>query len=118
MATTAASAVRAAKKRPVPDWNGDAAVLRWQARVIKRYRNAALTQWAVLSAFQAAGWPEYIGNPLTNGTGGNGKRRLQDTVKNLNRGLAKTPVRFRMAGGAMGVRWEVNLRTRKDATPT
>lgn len=91
-----------------PHWDSAARELWWAGRCVKQFHNDAALQRALLDALEAAGWPSRIENPLPGGQGVNRKKRLQSTVKNLNRGLAEGTIRFHMDGTAEAVRWEID----------
>jgi hypothetical protein len=75
---------------------------------VRRFRNVASDQRAVLDAFQSQGWPAWLEDPLPPAQGQrvNRKRRLHDTIKNLNR-RHKTPgLHFYGADAGRAVGWE------------
>jgi hypothetical protein len=74
--------------------------------VVKELLRDAPTQEAILAAFEAAGWPGRIADPLPEDRAVDAKQRLRDTVKNLQRGVAPRTIRFRADGRGRGVRWE------------
>ncbi len=71
---------------------------------MKRFGHKAPTQWPVLDAFEAAGWPRRIPCPMK---GKGAKRRQRDTVESLNNrqeGLRR--IRFHVDAEG-GISWEV-----------
>jgi hypothetical protein len=74
--------------------------------VVKRWKRHAPEQEAVLKAFEAAGWPECILDPLDAADGLDAKERLRETVKSLNKKLTPGTIRFH-ANGNGGGRWEI-----------
>ena len=99
------SATRPQASAPKPRWDGDARELWWNGAVCKTFRHDAAHQRAVLDAFQGRRWRRRIDNPWLQGDASNRKKRLQQTVKNLNRGLGGQRIRFEMDGTGEGVRW-------------
>jgi hypothetical protein len=101
----------------VPYWDAATRRLWLGARVLKEFRQPAPNQTAILGAFQEDGWAAgHIDDPLppAHGEGPEEvKRRLQETVKNLNRGLPPDSIRFRGDGSGEGVRWEFRTRPRQ-----
>ena len=88
-----------------PRWNADQRELWWAGRLLKSYRHVAFNQWAVLAAFEAAGWPRRIEDPLRHEIKKHAKSRRRETIRSLNRELRRTPLRFR-SDGMGGIRWE------------
>jgi hypothetical protein len=62
----------------------------------------------VVGRLSGGRWPLRIENPLPSGSGQDRKTRLQNTVKNLNRGLRDGGIRFSMDGTGEAVRWSVD----------
>jgi hypothetical protein len=77
-------------------------------RLLRAFGRAAPGQAAVLDAFQAHRWTRRpFPDPLPPEPGeepGSARRRLHETVKNLNRGLPRVTIRFRENGRV--VWWE------------
>jgi hypothetical protein len=94
---------RPARKRPV--WDADAGALWWNGAVVKRVYRGAPNQRLVLATFEESGWPERIDDPLHGQDGRNRKRRVRETAKSLNRGLAPATVVFHADGTGTGYRW-------------
>jgi hypothetical protein len=95
-----------ASSEEVPDYDQVARVLRWRGEVVKRLRREAASQEAVLRAFQLAGWPERIDDPLEADPVLDRKERLRETVKSLNKGMAPGTICFHADGTGQGFRWE------------
>ena len=92
----------------VPRWDGRCLWL--GDRLVKEFKRAAPDQVAILEAFEHAGWPAQLGhNPLDGRVRRkrNRRRRLHDTLQNLNRSLAPGTIRFRGDGSGSGVCWEL-----------
>lgn len=95
-----------ARASPRPAWDAASRTLSWGGKVAKQLHREASGQEVILAAFEAAGWPERIDNPLPEDRADEPKQRLRDTVKNLQRGIAPRTIRFRTDGRGRGVRWE------------
>jgi hypothetical protein len=68
----------------VPHWDGDRRELLLDGVVLKRYRQHADNQVAVLTHFQEKGWPAVILNPLPDDPNVDSQERLRDTIRRLN----------------------------------
>lgn len=96
----------AAVKAPVPKWDRDRQELRVGDVVVKRFRVPAASQEAILAAFEEENWPTRIDDPLPPRSDQSPKRRLQETIKSLNRNQKHALIRFQGDGSAQGVIWE------------
>lgn len=87
------------KDRPL--WNAGTGELLWGDDVIRSVpiRKSPLNIQLILDAFQAAGWPSRIENPLPNGP-----QQLHEALRSLNRGLEK--VVFRAQEGGEAIIWK------------
>jgi hypothetical protein len=75
----------------VPRWDRKTRELRYGETLCRGYAREAANQFAVLDAFEAAGWPRAIDSPFP----GN-ESRLRETIRGLNEDLLKeSPIRFR-----------------------
>jgi hypothetical protein len=90
----------------VPKWDRDRQELRIGSIVIKRFKVPAANQEAILAAFEEEGWPTRIDDPLPPHREQAPKRRLQETIKSLNRNQKRSLLRFLGDGSGQGVRWE------------
>jgi hypothetical protein len=90
-----------------PTWDRATRELRWQGRVVKRWRHDAANQIAVLDAFEAEGWQPCIAYPLVHRRGSTPKARRRDTIHSLNEHLAAGTIHFFAGGAGDGVRWAV-----------
>jgi hypothetical protein len=90
----------------VPVWDSERRELRFRNRLVKRYRVPAPNQELILAAFQEEGWPNCIDDPLHPGDQ-DPQRRLQATVKSLNRNQVAPLLRFRGNGNGDRVCWGV-----------
>lgn len=95
-------------KRIVPIWNIDRRELYVGGILVKRFRTPAANQELVIKAFAEEGWPERIDNPLTPSPTLDGRRKLNDTIKCLNRNQATPMLTFRGDGSGNGVLWELH----------
>ncbi len=89
-----------------PHWDRDRHTLRVQGQLVKEFKVPSPNQETILTAFEEDGWPPRIDDPLPMVHGIEPKRRLQDTVKSLNRNQRVRLVRFMGDGTGEGVRWE------------
>jgi hypothetical protein len=90
-----------------PKWDRDRQELRVGNQVVKRFRVPAASQEAILAAFEEEAWPPRIDDPLPPRSEQSPKRRLQETIKSLNRNQRHTLIRFSGDGNAQGVLWEL-----------
>lgn len=90
----------------VPKWDRDRQELTVGPAVIKRFKVPAVNQEMVLAAFEEEGWPPRIDDPLPPHGEQAPKRRLQETIKSLNRNQKRSLLRFLGDGSGQGVRWE------------
>ncbi len=95
-----------APERLVPRWDRDRQELRVGSTLIKRFKVPASNQEAILAAFEEESWPPRIDDPLPPHPEQSPKRRLQETIKSLNRNQKQPLVRFLGDGSGQGVRWE------------
>lgn len=89
-----------------PRWDGDRHELHVGDRLVKRFRWPASNQETVLAAFEEEGWPVKIDDPLPPQPMLDPKRRLNDTIKCLNRKQKNHVLHFRSDGTGEGVVWE------------
>jgi hypothetical protein len=93
-----------------PCWIASRRQLWLGSELVKQFARLAPHQSAILEAFQAAGWPTRIDNPLRQAPTAwlaVAKRRLRQTIDNLNRGMTPATIRFRGDGSGLGIRWEL-----------
>jgi hypothetical protein len=93
---------------PHPHWDAELHELSFDGQLVKRFQTPAPNQAAVLAAFEEEGWPPRIDDPLPRhpDQDQDPKRRLNDTVKALNRHQKTHLVHFSCDGTGEGVRWE------------
>lgn len=90
-----------------PMWDADRQELWFCNQLVKRFRIPSPNQVSVLSAFEEEGWPSRIDDPLPPKSEQCPKRRLNDTIRNLNRSQHQNLVRFLGDGSGQGILWEV-----------
>jgi len=89
-----------------PTWDRYRQELKVGNTVVKRFRVPAANQEAILAAFEEEHWPPRIDDPLPPHREQSSKRRLQETIKSLNRNQKKSMIRFLGDGSGQGVLWE------------
>jgi hypothetical protein len=77
--------------------------------LVKRFRQPAADQEAVLAAFQEEGWPPFIDDPLSPRPGQDAKQRLRKTIENMNRRHKVKIIRFGGGGTGQTVGWRLAL---------
>ncbi len=92
-------------KTELPRWSAAERLLTVRGRVVKRFRQPAPLQELVLTAFQEQGWPDWIDDPLQHAAGIKPKRRVHDTINNLNRFQEEGRVHFMGDGSGERVGW-------------
>lgn len=84
-----------------PRWDDHAATLYWGGTPIREFRsNPAKNQRDIIEAFHRENWARTIPDPLNN------SRKLNATIRDLNKSLASKLIRFRGDGTGEGVMWE------------
>lgn len=85
----------------LPAWDRKSGTLRLGKRIIRRVRvmKQPSNIQQILDAFQAAGWPTRVANPLSLG-----QQQLHESLRSLHRGLKK--LRFRSQEGGQAITWE------------
>lgn len=66
-----------------------------------------MNQLAVLAEFQRQAWPVRIDDPLPDAGEQSPKRRLNDTIRSLNRNHQISALRFSGDGTGAGVLWRI-----------
>jgi hypothetical protein len=96
--------------RNLPYWDASARRFWLGGILLKEFQQPSPNQTRLLDVFQEQGWVlAHIDDPLpltSWETEDDAKRRLHDTIKNLNRGLPRGTIRFRGDGTGQGVRWQ------------
>jgi len=93
-----------ASSKPRPHWNRR--TLLFRGRVLKQFGRPAPNAELILQAFEEQNWSRSIDDPLPPLRGRNQKRRLHETIQNLNRRLSLRLIIFRGDGFGKGVRWD------------
>jgi len=88
-----------------PSWETDRRILRLGDCVVKWFRLPSPNQELVLAAFEEEGWPSWIADPLPPKEEQCPKRRLNDTIKCLNRNQENPLIVFHGDGKGEGVVW-------------
>ena len=110
---------RRVARRPLPVWKRSVDDHRtgelWLGDVlVKQFRSPGPHQVAILNAFQEQGWArKRTWDPIPRGHGESAedaKRRLHNTIKNLNRGLKPGTIRFHGNGTGQGIYWDYDDR--------
>jgi hypothetical protein len=90
----------------LPRWDHQRRQLSFDGCVVKQFRLPASNQEAVLSAFEAEGWPPSIDDPLPFVPKLQPKERLHVTIRHLNANHQNQLIRFRGNGTGEAVLWE------------
>lgn len=90
-----------------PEWDPERRELRFAGLLVKQFKWPAINQETILMAFQEENWPARIDDPLPPHVGMEPQRRLQDTIKCLNRNQKNKRIHFRGDGTGEGVIWEL-----------
>jgi hypothetical protein len=93
-------------KSPIPEWDPTRRELRWNGHLIKWFRSPAINQQLIVQSFHEESWPTRIDDPLPPLPGKESSRRLNDTIKCLNRHQVNSLLHFRGDGSGNGVIWE------------
>jgi hypothetical protein len=92
-------------KPELPFWDAEDHSLYWQGELVHRFRNVAPHQEPLLHLFQAHGWPSSLPVSLLADTPLGSKKRLRQTVDNLNANLWPW-LCLRREGRGQRLRWE------------
>jgi hypothetical protein len=93
--------------RTMPRWDGRA--LCFCGRLLAVFKGAASVIGRILNALDEAGWPPFIPDPIQGG--GDHREQLHNAIKNLNRKLGRSPLRFYLDRTQSRVYWEVIPKT-------
>lgn len=91
----------------VPEWDSERRELRLAGLLVKQFKWPAINQETILMAFQEEEWPGRVDDPLPPQIGLEPRRRLQDTIKCLNRNQKNKRIHFRGDGTGEGIIWEL-----------
>jgi hypothetical protein len=89
-----------------PRWDALTRTLYFGDCIVKRFRRHSPNAELILQAFEEQGWPFRIDDPLPVWRGHSQKRRLHESIQNLNRRLGCRLLIFRGDGSGKGIRWE------------
>jgi hypothetical protein len=95
---------------PAPDrphWDAQRRQLSFQGQLVKVFRVPAPNQEAILAAFEEAGWPHCVADPLESKADQVAKQRLPNTIRALNRCQSRPSLRFHGDGTGSRICWGV-----------
>jgi hypothetical protein len=87
-----------------PQYDRQRRVLWWGDHEVLAFDRPAPGMEAIVSKFEESSWCERVDSPLSKMR--NGKERLRDTVRRLNKATKIKLIRFRTDGYGQGVCWE------------
>jgi len=91
-----------------PKWDRKTGKLFYDGVSILEISHQGCNQWRLIEAFDQAGWPEHLDDPLSEPEQRwHSSERLNQTVKDLNRKLKGKRLHFRVDADRLSVRWEV-----------
>jgi hypothetical protein len=101
---------RDSEDRPllVPRWDARCRELWYGELLLKRFVKAAPIQELLLAAFERAGWPLCMADPLPEHPGVSPEERLHNALRRLNASLVIRVIQFIRDGSARGVGWKVH----------
>ena len=102
---------------PKPHWDKTQRELWLGSHLVKRFKQPAPDQEAILDAFEEEGWPIHIDDPLPQQPNKVPERHLHDTINNLNRNQKSRLIKFHGDGWGQGVRWSVVRASGENGTP-
>lgn len=88
-----------------PKYDAGFRELWWNGVLVKRFRQPALNQETILSAFQEEGWPPRLDDPLPGSREADPRVRLHDAIKGLNRNQANPCLHFGGDGTGRSIVW-------------
>lgn len=100
-----------------PHWDAARRELRLDGVLVKRFRQPAANQERILSAFQEAGWPPSIEDPLPPDPDQTPERRLNHAIRKLNGCQRNHLIRFEGNGTGGRVVWMRIARHRTRRSP-
>jgi hypothetical protein len=102
----AATGLRCHYAPPMPNYDGQLRELSVAGTMLHRFAPQARNMIAVLTAFQAQGWPRWIADPLGNGPESDFEKHLHDTVSALNHAQKPRLIHFSSTGADRTIRWD------------
>jgi len=91
----------------LPVWKADCGELWFGGRLVKKFKQAAASQRAILDAFQEENWQRTIDDPLTGKGDMDRKKRLENAVQGLNAHRRNALLSFHVINAGEGVEWRV-----------
>jgi hypothetical protein len=98
---------KGATNTKTPHWDPLRRELWFAGQLVKAYRVPAANQQRVLAAFEAAGWPSSIADPLDSETDQTRDRQLNRTIQKLNHANQQDLIRFHGDGTGQRICWEL-----------
>lgn len=93
---------------PMPRWDRQTRTLYFGDQIVKRFREPAANQEAVLSTFEEQDWTQVIEDPLPPvGVESSPEMRLRNTIRRLNANQVNPLLHFRGDGSGFRILWEV-----------
>jgi hypothetical protein len=86
-----------------PSWDGKRRAMWLGDTLVKRFRQPSPVQELILAAFEEEGWPPRIDDPLPPVRGLNPGKRLNNAIRNLNRG--QKDIHFEGGGDGKSIGW-------------
>jgi hypothetical protein len=90
-----------------PCWDRRSRRLTRGLLTVKRFRRSAPNQTVILACFDEAGWPECIEDPIPPVPGSDSKRRLRDTIADLNENQEHPLIHFYGDGTGKLICWKL-----------
>jgi hypothetical protein len=90
----------------LPRYDKEDRVFSWGRHALKCFRQPSANQELVLCGAEEQGWVSWFDDPLPKCPGTNPKRRLHDTIKDLNRRQLPYFIHFKGDGSGQRVGWE------------
>ena len=90
----------------IPHWDATCKRLNWGTELLKEFRKPAPNQTLILDAFEEQRWLARMDDPLPPEPGLDPKRRLGDTIKNLNRNIGRRLLSFHVTDSGCAVCWK------------
>lgn len=91
-------------RRGRPRWDAEAGILTVHSHAIKVFRRRAPHQSAILDEFEAQGWRDRVGSPLSGDSENPPDHQLRQAIYKLNSKIRG--IHFSSDDAAQGVRWE------------
>jgi hypothetical protein len=91
----------------LPVWKADCGELWFRGQLVKKFKQAAESQRAILDAFGEQNWTQAIDDPLTGKGDMDRKKRLENAVQGLNSHLRNPLVSFHVINAGEGIEWRI-----------